>query len=215
MVAVHLFGRDGDGQGSLEIPQDTGVSSRWSWPYPDSWYFPGAKVTVFPAGAVGVSVLQEGADSRYLIDWQRVFMKAWPDMPAAPIPIESVAFANEVAGAVHLHTAVSDVHQMSALPGTPAVSLTINGGARAEVEPGDQLHYAWAAENVIGVLSSWSTEDPRCGLGQTSGMWKANSLSGSYDLPAEAVQSGCAYDIVITGYSFNGVAKDGITVVVR
>ena len=139
------------GSGSLEVPEDNGVTSDWKWPYPDSWYFPGAKVAVFAAWAVGFSVLQAGSDTRYVVDWQRLFMKAWPDMPTTPIPIESVAFANEVVGAVHLHTAVSDVRQMSASPGTPTVSLAINGSARAEVEPGEQLHYV--------------LEDRECSLG--------------------------------------------------
>ena len=216
MVFVDLFGLDRDGRGGgLEMPDDNGVTGDWKWPYPDSWYFPGARLTVFPAWAVGASVLQEGADARYVVDWQRLFMKAWPDMPTTPIPIESVAFANEIVGAVHLHTAVSDVRQMSASPGAPTVSLTINGSARAEVEPGEQLHYVWKSKNVIWVHSSWSTQDPRCGLGQTSGVWKAHSPSGSYAPPPDAVQPGCSYDIVVTGHSFNGVTKDGVTVIVR
>ena len=211
MVFVDLFGVDGDGHGSLEVPEDNGVTSDWKWPYLDSWYFPGARVAVFAPWAVGVSMLQEGPEQRYVVDWQRLFKKAWPDMPTTPIPIECVAFANEVVGHVHLHTTVSDVRQMSALPGTPTVTLAINGGARAEVEPGEQLHYAWKSENVLWVHSTWSTEDPRCGLGQTSGMWQANSPSGSYAPPPDVVQPGCSYSIVVTGYSFNGVAKDGVT----
>ena len=137
-----------------------------------------------PHGLSGSPCFKQGSDTRYVVDWQRLFMKAWPDMPTTPIPIESVAFANEVVGAVHLHTAVSDVRQMSALPGTPTVSLSINGSARAEVEPGEQLHFAWKTENIVWVFSTWSTQDPRCGLGQTSGMWMANSPSGSYVLTA-------------------------------
>ena len=215
MVFVDLFGVDGDGRGSLEVPEDNGVTSDWKWPYLDSWYFPGARVAVFAPWAVGVSMLQEGPEQRYVVDWQRLFKKAWPDMPTIPIPIECVAFANEVVGHVHLHTAVSDVRQMSALPGTPTVTLAINGSARAEVEPGEQPHYSWNTENVVSVFSSWSTEDPRCGLGQTSGMWQANSPSGSYAPPPDALQPGCSYSIVVTGYSFNGVAKDGVTVIVR
>ena len=215
MVFVDLFGLDRDGSGGLELPEDNGVTSDWKWPYRDSWYFPGAKVAVFAAWAIAAPVLQEGHDTGYAIDWQRLFMKAWPDMPTTPIAIESVAFANEVVGGVHLHTAVSDVRQISASPGTPTVSLAINGSARAKVEPGEQLHYVWKSKNVIWVYSSWSTPDPRCGLGQTSGMWKANSPSGSYALPPDAVQPGCRYDIVVTGYSFNGVAKDGVTLIVR
>ena len=215
MIFVDLYGLDRHGNGSLELPDDNGVSSDWKWPYSDSWYFPGAKVAVVAAWAVGVSVLQKGSDTRYAIDWQRLFMKAWPDMPTTPIPIESVAFANEIVGAVHLHTAVSDVRQMSASPGTPTVSLAINGSARVEVEPGEQLNYAWKSENVLWVHSTWSTEDPRCGLGQTAGMWKATSPSGSYAPLPDEVQPGCSYDIVVTGHSFNGVATDGVTLVVR
>ena len=203
------------GVARLEVPEDNGVTSDWKWPYPDSWYFPGAKIAVFAAWAVGFSVLQAGSDTRYVVDWQRLFIKAWPDMPTTPIPIENVAFANEVVGAVHLHTAVSDVRQMSASSGTPTVSLAINGGARAEVEPGEQLHYSWQTENVLWVHSTWSTQDPRCGLGETSGMWEANSPSGSYAPPPHAVQPGCSYDIVVTGHSFNGVTKDGVTLIVR
>jgi len=215
MVFVDLFGWDREGRGSLDVPEDNGVTSDWKWPYPDSWYFPGARVAVFASWAVGVSVLQEGRESRYVIDWQRLFAKAWPDMPTTPVAIECVAFANEVVGAVHLHTAVSDVRQMSALPGTPTVSLAINGSARVEVEPGEQLHYKWKTENVMSVFSSWSTQDPRCGLGQTSGVWIANGPSGSYAPPPDTVQPGCSYEIVVTGYSFNGVAKDGVTLIVR
>jgi hypothetical protein len=215
MVFVDLFGWGGDGRGSLEAPHDNGGTSDWKWPYPDSWYYPGARVTVFAAWAAGVFVLQEGSEKHYVIDWQRLFEKAWPGLPTIPIPIESVAFANEVAGDVHLHTAVSKVRQMSALPGTPNVSLTINGSARAEVEPGEQLHYAWNTENVVSVFSSWSTQDSRCGRGETSGIWEANSRSGSYAPPPDAVQPGCIYDIVVTGYSYNGVARDGVTVIVR
>ena len=214
MVFVDLFGLDGDGHGSLELPADSGVTSDWKWPYRDSWYFPGAKVAVINAWAVGVPALQR-SETSYFVDWQRLFMKAWPDMPTTPIPIESVAFANEVVGAVHLHTAVSDVRQMSAPPGTPSVSLAINGSARAEVEPGEQLHFVWNTENIWRVFSFWSTDDPRCGLGETSGHWIANSLSGSYVSPPDAVQPGCSYEIVVTGYSSNGVARDGVTLVVR
>ena len=215
MLFIDLFGLDGDGSGGLDIPEDHGVTSDWKWPYRDSWYFPGAKIAVIAARAVGIPVLQQGSDTRYVVDWQRLFLKAWPDMPTTPIPIESVAFANEVVGAVHLHTAVSDVRQMSSLPGTPKVSLSINGSARAEVEPGEQPHFVWKTENILWVRSTWSTQDPDCGLGQTSGTWMANSPSGSYVLPPDAFQPGCSYDIVVTGHSFNGVAKDGVTLVVR
>jgi hypothetical protein len=215
MIFVDLFGVDGDGSGSLEVPNDNGVTSDWKWPYLDSWYFPGARIAVLAAWAVGLPTLQEGSDVRYEIDWQRLFMKAWPDMPATPIPIESIAFANEVVGSVHLHTAVSDVRQMSALRGSPAVSLAVNGSARVEVDPGEPLTFAWKTENVLGILSSWRTDDSRCGLGETSGSWRASSLSGSYAAPPDAFRSGCSYDIVVTGYSFNGVAKDGVTLVVR
>src|SRR5262249_42225424 len=148
-------------------------------------------------------------DTGYVIDWQRLFMKAWPDMPTTPIPIESVAFANEVVGAVHLHTAVSDVRQMSALTGTPALSLAIHGSARVEIEPDEQLNHVWKTENVVWVSSSWSTSEPHCGRGRTSGRWMASNPSGSYTPPRDAIQPGCSYDIVVTGYSFNGVAKDG------
>jgi len=215
MLFVDLFGVDGDGSGSVEVPNDNGVTSDWKWPYLDSWYFPGARIAVLSAWAVGLPVLQADSDVRYEIDWQRLFLKAWPDMPTSPIPIESVAFANEVVGAVHLDTAVSDVHQVSALPGAPAVSLAVNGRTRVEVNPGEQPTFAWKAENVLGILSSWSTDDPRCGLGKTSGLWGASSLSASYAAPPEVFQSGCSYDIVVTGYSFNGVVKDGVTLVVR
>lgn len=215
LVAVHLFGLDGNERGSLSAPEDNGVTSDWKWPYLDSWYYPGAKVAVFPAWAVGLSIPQPGFDMRYAIDWQRLFEKAWPDMSTNPIPIEAVAFANEIAGAVHLHSAVSDVHQISAPPESPAVSLKINGVARAKVDPGESLHYVWEADNALWVSSRWETKDIRCGLGSSSGMWEAKSRSGSSTWQAQAAQSGCTYDIVITACSYNGCASDGITVVVR
>jgi hypothetical protein len=95
------------------------------------------------------------------------------------------------------------------------VSLAVNGRARVEIEPGEQLNYDWKTENAAWVSSSWSTQDPRCGLGRSSGIWAANTPSGSYASATDAAQSGCSYDIVVTGYSFNGVAQDGVTVVVR
>ena len=48
------------GVAALKCPRINGVTSDWKWPYRDSWYFPGAKVAVFAAWAVGVSVLQAG-----------------------------------------------------------------------------------------------------------------------------------------------------------
>jgi hypothetical protein len=214
-VAVHLFALDGDGDGSLAAPEDNGVTSDWKWPYLDSWYYPGAKVAVFPARAVGLSTLQKGADVGNAVDWQLLFKKAWPDMPNTPIPIEAVAFANEVAGAVHLHTAVSGVRQMSASPGTPTVSLRVNGGARVEVAPGAQLNYAWQADNALWVFSAWRTRDARCGFGTTFGVWEAGSPFGSSTALVQAAQSECTYNITITACSYTGCASDGITVVVH
>ena len=60
MVFVDLFGVDGDGSGSLEMPEDNGVTSDWKWPYLDSWYFPGAKIAVFAAWAVGAPRASRG-----------------------------------------------------------------------------------------------------------------------------------------------------------
>ena len=214
-AAVHVFGIDGDEQGRRGAPQDNGVTSDWKWPYVDSWYYPGAQVAVFPAWSVGLSTLKPDVDARYAIDWQRLFEKAWPDMPASPIPIEAVAFANEVAGLVHLHTAVSDVYQTSASPGPPGVSVRVNGRARAVVNAGEPLQLAWRVDNALRIYSEWLAEDERCGFAAASGAWWADKPSGAATLRSGAEQSGCTYSIAVTAYSFSGHTTDAITVVVR
>jgi hypothetical protein len=112
-------------------------------------------------------VLQEGSDTRYVVDWQRLFEKAWPDMPTTPIPIESVAFANEVVGAVHLHTAVSDVRRSvvgsqtetmiscgpSSLSGASqrarrVIGIKVPSGAVASVDIGSH-EFSWRVPGVI------------------------------------------------------------------
>lgn len=48
----------------------------WKWPYPQSSYYPGARVGFFEANMVGIPYLRDGVEQTVTVDWDKLFKKA-------------------------------------------------------------------------------------------------------------------------------------------